>query len=269
MASGIASVSRTELAQRRQQLRRQRRVRLLQTGWRSLAICGLAGGLVWVITLPAWVIRKPDQVQIEGHQRLSPQTVRTLLPLEYPESLLRLEPQEIAAQLKAKPPIADAVVTRRLLPPGLTVQIQERQPIAIAQPSTQNPSSSSPGLLDATGTWMPLESFTALEQPFQKPTLIVIGDWSQYHADWPTLYESIRRSPLKISEIDWRDPSNLILKTDLGIVHFGPYNSRFDEKLQALDRMRQLPKQLDLKQIDYINIANPESPLVQTKQVKN
>ncbi len=269
MASGIASVSRTELAQRRQQLRRQRRVQRLQTGWRFLAICGLAGGLIWVITLPAWVIRKPQQVQIAGHQRLSPQTVRTLLPLDYPESLLRLEPQEIADQLKAKPPIADAVVTRRLLPPGLTVQIQERQPVAIAQSTPQSASGASTGLLDAEGTWMPLESFTALEQSFQKPTLIVIGDWSQYHADWSALYESVRRSPLKVSEIDWRDPSNLILKTDLGIVHFGAYNSRFDEKLQALDRMRQLPKQLDLKQIDYINIANPESPLVQTKQVKN
>lgn len=266
--TSLASVSQTQLITRRQKLRHIRRIRAVQATWRSLVLCGLAGGLVWVTTTPEWVIRKPEQIAIEGNRLLSGQAIRSFVPLSYPQSLWRLEPQEIAKQLQAQAPIARATVTRQLLPPGLTIQVKERQPVAIAQPpvrqNSRTPSSSSPmGLLDEQGVLMPLEKYTALNSSVQLPTLKVIGSLDQYKSYWPGLYRAVSHSPLKVFEIDCQNPANLILKTELGNVHFGSYSSRFAYQLSILDRMRELPTRLKVSQIAYIDLKNPEHPSLQ------
>jgi cell division protein FtsQ len=281
--TSIAPVSRTELTQRRQQLRRERRLRFFQTSWRSLAVLGLAGGSVWVVTLPAWVIRQPEQVTIKGNQFISAQTIRTLLPIAYPQSLLRIQPQAISDALKAKAPIAEATVDRQLFPPGLTVRVRERTPIAVAasnpqsapakagQPSTATDPQGSPtqlGLLDENGVWISLESYTALNQNFKLPALKVTGKLEQYRPHWTQIYPILSRSPVKVSEVNWDDPNNLILKTELGLVHFGMYSSSFANQLQALDQMRRLPNQLNPSQIAYIDLRNPNSPSIQMNTLK-
>jgi cell division protein FtsQ len=272
--TSITSVSHAELTQRRQELRRQRRLKLLQSSWRTLAVSGLAGSLVWVITLPGWVIRKPDQVAIEGNQLLSGPALQSQLPLAYPQSLLRIKPQVIAATLESKAPIAKATVTRHLFPPRLTVQVKEQYPVAIAQPAAAKSSSSSPSsaniqLLNKNGVGMPLETYTSLDPTFKLPDLKVIGMRDQYRPYWSKFYQAISRSPVKVLEIDWRDPANLILKTDLGMVHFGSYSSKFAYQLNSLDRMRQLAKQLPSGQVAYIDLKNPAAPSIQMTKNSN
>src|SRR4028119_1149443 len=130
--TNIASVSQAQLTTRRKKLRRERRVKSFQAIWRSLFVGGMATSLVWAITLPEWVIRQPEQVVIEGNHFLSSQAIRSLLPLSYPQSLLRVQPQALAKSLESQAPIAKAIVSRQLLPPGLTIQVKERRPVAIA-----------------------------------------------------------------------------------------------------------------------------------------
>ncbi|MGA7937526.1 MAG: FtsQ-type POTRA domain-containing protein [Kovacikia sp.] len=281
MTSSIVSVSQTELAQRRQKLRYRRRVRSLQTVWRVLAVSGLAGGLVWVATLPAWVIRRPDQVTIEGNHYLSSQTIRALLPIPYPQSLLRIEPQSIQRELQSKAPIATVTVGRRLIPPGLVVQVQERYPVAIAlSVATNNPNfyqtnartqagSLKAGLLDEAGVWIPIEVYTSLNQALKLPELKVIGNLELYRPYWSKLYREVTQSPVKITEVHWQDPANLILRTELGIVHFGPYSSQFTYQLSMLDRMRKLSADSSFSQIAYIDLRNPDSPIVQMVKSKD
>lgn len=267
----VSVISRSQLAERRRKLKQQRRVRVLQAGWRSSAVLGMAGGLIWLITLPAWVIRSPQQVEIEGNKLLSAQAVQSLLPIPYPRSLLQVQPQFVVQQLEQQAPIADAAVTRRLLPPGLVVQVRERVPVAIADRSggQSNAASVQSGLLDQDGTWMPLEGYTALNKALQLPTLKVLGMREQYRAQWASLYQTLTTSPVKVSEIDWRQPANLILKTELGIVHCGAYSPQFADQLKALDRMRQLPQKISPSQIAYIDLRNPNAPSIQMIQTIN
>ncbi|MGV0026270.1 cell division protein FtsQ/DivIB [Phormidesmis priestleyi] len=274
--TSIAPVSQTELSQRRQKLRRQRRVRFFQASWRSLAVFGLAAGTVWAATLPAWVIRKPEQVTIKGNQFISAQTIRTLLPIAYPQSLLKIQPQAISNALKAKAPIAEATVDRQLFPPSLTVRIQERTPVAVAagvtkttQSTGQNQDQNQPGLLDENGIWIPLESYTSLNQSLKLPTLKVTGKLDQYRASWSQLYQAINRSSVKVLEVNLDDPTNLILKTELGSVHFGTYGPNFTNQLKALDRLRRLSTRVNPNQIAYIDLRNPESPSVQMITTKS
>lgn len=283
--TSIIAVSPSELSQRRQSLRRLRRRQVVHEIWRTLALCGLAGGLVWGSSQPVWTIQEAEQIDIQGNQLLSDRTIRSLLSLTYPQSLLRIEPQEIAEKLESKQSlIAKATVTRQLFPPGLTVQVQERQPVAIAlsghyanvckqvgcnflaaaAKEEKSPSQQSTvGLLDEKGAWISIKSYTSIEKSFPLPTLKIIGSRARYLPYWSKVYQVVRRSPVKVSEIDWQDPENLILKTELGVVHMGPYSSQLGEQLKVLDRMRHLSAKLNGRRIDYIDLKKPEAPAIQ------
>lgn len=271
--SSIGPVSRTQLTQRRRMLRSHRRLKLLQSLWRTLAVSGLAGGLVWATTQPIWVLRESNQVIVEGDRLLSKQVIKSLLPLSYPQSLLRIEPEAIARSLELQDTIASATVTREIFPPGLRVQVKERVPVAIAQSllargsSTPNPKTSV-GLLDENGVWIPIQTYAAQSSNLKLPNLKVIGLPEQYRPYWNQLYQAVSRSPIKVIEIDCQDPANLILKTELGIVHIGSYSARLTEQLKVLDQMRQLPAKLNFSQIAYIDLKNPKTPLVQMHQSK-
>ncbi len=265
MANSIASVSQSDLAGRRRTLRRQRRFRVVLLIWQILAVGGLSGTLLWTITQSKqfWLITKQEQLTVEGNQLLSERAILSLIPLEYPQSLWKIQPQILAKNLESHGPIAQARISRHLLPPSLKIEIVERRPVAITQlKSKVGTSTKKMGWLDAHGNWIPLESFSALERTQSLPTLKVTGFTEQYRKYWHLLYQSLSRSPVKVFEINWQDPGNLILTTELGLVHIGPYSSRFSEQLNTLDQMRELPNQLDARRMAYIDLKNPESPLI-------
>ncbi|BAZ84238.1 cell division protein FtsQ/DivIB [Dolichospermum compactum] len=296
--AGILSVSRTNLAQRRQKLRRQRQLKILQAIWRTLAVTGFAAVLFWGAIQPMWVLKDSGQIVIKsGGQVLTQKDIYSLLGLSSPQSLWRIEPSLIADSLRKQPNIAQATVSRRLLPPGLIIEIQERIPVAIAQVTTdqtvtscvlnpaftgkstevksclQNSGTANKqnelGLLDAGGVWMPLSTYISINPKAKLPRLIVIGVIAQYKPFWTQLYEAISSSSLKVTEINFQDPTNLILKTELGNVHLGSPSSRLTKQIQALVQMRRLPNEVNPSNIDYIDLKNPAIPLVQMNQKKS
>ncbi|MEH1849954.1 MAG: FtsQ-type POTRA domain-containing protein [Nostoc sp.] len=263
--AGIISVSRTDLAQRRQKLRRQRQMRIIQAIWRTFAITGLAGGLLWVAVQPVWMLKAPKQIVMKlDNKLLSDKTAQSLLVLSYPQSLWRIEPSAIANSLKKQPTIAQAHVKRRLFPPGLIIEIQERVPVAVTQ--TPGNKKVTIGLLDASGVWMPLEKYTSLNPTKKLPNLRVISSPKQYCLYWTQLYQAVSQSPVKVMEIDCQNPTNLILKTELGNVHLGSPGPQLSEQIKVLAQMRSLAAKLNSSQIEYIDLKNPEFPLVQMNQ---
>jgi len=285
---------------RRQQLRSQRRWKILQSCWRTLAITSLTGGLVWAASLPEWKLQQPTQVEIKGNQWLSTETLAAFLPLVYPQSLLRLPTQEIAGALKTHAPVERVTLTRQLFPPRLFVEVKERPPVAIVQcnqcliektPAAFTVPQLGPAdvwLLDSQGVAMPLASYPSLQQTGKLPRLTVAGFFQpspsaqasrsdaqsagqavtvnlQKQAQWPQMYEALAQSPVTVTAIDWQDPKNLILQTELGNVHLGSDRSQFSNQLKALDQMRNLPAHVALNQIIYIDLKNPKQPLVKTK----
>ena len=296
--AGILSVSRTNLAQRRQKLRRQRQIKIIQAIWRTVAVTGMASALLWLAIQPMWVLKDSKQIVIKSDAKIemTEKNIYSLLGLSSPQSLWRIEPSLIADSLKKQPNIAQATVSRRLFPPGLIIEIQERVPVAIAQirkkqtatscavaPSAagksadvkfcvQNNSAANQqselGLLDASGVWMPMAKYMSMNPQRKLPQMMVIGSPSQYRPFWTQLYEAIRQSSLKVTEIDFQDPTNLILTTELGIVHLGSPSNKLPEQIQVLERMRHLGTQVNPSNIDYIDLKNPVMPLVQVNQKK-
>lgn len=238
----LVSLSRADLAQRRKRLRRKQQMKIIQAIWRSFAITSLAGCLLWLAIQPVWVLNTPKQIVMKsGNELLPEETVKSLLVLSYPQSLWRIQPSAIAESLKRQPTIAQASVSRRLFPPGLIVDITERVPVAIVQtPRSGNSEAAnkqaSVGLIDASGVWIPLEKYTSLNPTRKLPSLKVIGLPEQYLPYWNQLYLSINQSLVKIQEINCQDPTNLILKTELGNVYLAHQVPSY------LNRLRPLPK---------------------------
>lgn len=281
----ITVSTREEIEERRRRLRWQSRWRMVKLLWRSLLVSGLTGGMIWFISRSNWILRGSEQIEIEGMQLLSEETVQTLLPIDYPELIFEVDPDNIAQKLQEHGPIETVDVQRQLFPPRLSILITERRPVAILLGETytnpfSNESPASPqglgapanvpsrlvptGLLDANGSWLPITSYTDVNQDVDLPELRVIGMQASYRQSWTTLYETLSQSPVEVYEVDWQNPTNLILNTDLGVVHFGPYKaSHFEQQLILLDRMRNLPEVTDLSQIDYIDVGNLEAPILQ------
>jgi cell division protein FtsQ len=284
----INPISQVAVSQRTRQLRRQRWWRGISSTWRSLLILILAGGLLWLFIQPDWVIYRPEQVIIQGNQFFSAAAIRSLLPLTYPQSLMKLQPEAIAAYLEAQGPIAKAVVSRNLLPPSLTIHIKERRPVAISIPNPvgaasplenrrpPNPAPSSlvpqpqqsaattEGLIDETGVWMPRTSYAALGLPL--PNLKVIGLSEDLRPLWAEIYQVINLTKAQITEIDCRNPSNLILTTSLGKVHLGRYSPNFAKQLGILETLYRVPQQLNPSQIAYINLRDIDRPQIVDKK---
>lgn len=285
--SPITTISHSDLIRRRRRLRWRRRWRLLRLLWQLLLVGSLAGSLVWLISQPGWVIRDANQISVDGVEFLSEDTVRDLIPLSYPRSILDVQPEAIAQELKARGPIASVQVSRQLFPPSLAVHVTERHPVAVlignsyvGSPTTLSssdievasstaaqsiPSQRTPtGLIDENGIWMPLESYLNISQDLDLPQLRLIGMQERYRPYWLELYKLVRRSPVEVYEIDWRNPANLMINSELGVVHLGSYDeAKFATQLETLDRMRKLPDVLDIDTVEYLDIQNPESPLLQ------
>lgn len=313
------------MVQRRRNLRRQRGQRLLKTFWRLVVVGAFAGGLIWLMGQPIWLVRSAEQIQIKGNQAIQAESLRAMVPVDYPQSLLKIKPQVLEKALLDQAPLAEAKISRRLIPPGLVIRVSERQPVAVAElarsemarqasatsdattaanqksldsdrPAPDRPATSSPNepksspsahstpptsktksapfeptpgaervLLDATGEWVSLAQYDNPEALFELPSLKVYGMRPEYSQHWPELYGAILQSPVKVLAIDWRDPSNLELKTDLGNVHFGPYGPQFSYQLEILDRMRNLPNHTEADQIAFIDLKTPTVPRLQMK----
>lgn len=254
-------ISTTQLKDRRRQLQRQRRLGVLKALWRSVAIASLAGGLFWGLTLPRWAIRSQAQIEVSGNRFLSTEAILALLPETSPPSLMQLDPDSISGTLETSAPIERVRVVRQLVPPRLKVEVVERQPVARTRASTVGVGE---GFLDDRGVWTPSNSYHS-EQALAAPALDITGFDPQYRPYWQELYQGISRSTVQIAAVDWRDPTNAILETELGSVHLGADPSRIWEQLTVLARLRPLGKQIDLKQVEYIDLKDPNAPTLRLK----
>lgn len=259
--------TREQLRAQRKQKQRQRTLRWFQGLWRSLMLIALAYGTFWVLDRPDWIIKSAAQITIEGNQTLPEDRIRSLIPLTYPQPILTLKPQELEQAIETQGAIAEVMVSRRLLPPSLAIQVQERYPVARSQtpiPRGQRDRPLEPGYLDAAGNWFPVAVYEPLGEYMSLPTLEVVGLRELQLPLWPGLYQTLRRSPVEIFSLNWQDSSNLILNTELGSFHLGADLSKLEQQLEAIAKLQQtLGKTIPAQDIQYIDLHNPTEPIIQ------
>lgn len=288
---------------RQQQLIRQRKQRFRRGAWRTLVTLGLTVGLGWAVCQPEWQIRQSSQVTITGNEQIDSQTLEHLMVLQFPTSLIRLHPQTLVSNLKANAHISQVIVTRKLFPPRVKVVVQELPPVAVteckgctlilnpSQPDSLTLGPANVWLLDRRGVVLPADSYPKREKAHQLPKLTIasylrpeskptrqqpssnsapatpkfVSIDRQKQSQWQQMYALMEASPVQVKHLNWQDSNKLMLQTKLGQIHIGPFSDHFNRQLQALDEMRTLPKSIDPQQIVYIDVENPENPVLELR----
>lgn len=251
------------LKNQRETLRHQRRLKAWQGVWRFVALCGMTGGLIGSINLPHWLIEDESQIKIMGNERLHPEQIHQMLDIPYPQLIWKLPIHRLREKLQSQSPLKTVYITRQLLPVQVEVMVTEREPVAAATIDGKA------GFLDASGVWIPQTFYQADAEVKPSVQLNALGFNQQTLIYWQTIYPLIVSSPVKITAIDWRDPSNLILHTALGKVHLGTYlgTNKFSEQLTALGKLRSLTSKVEAQRIIYIDLSNPDEPSVHLKNI--
>ncbi len=247
MVAGKYNADRYRFSEARQKKRHQRRLRTLRTSWQTALGLGLLWGLWHLTNAPLWYLYSPDQITIEGENLLAEGNLKSLIRLPFPQYVFQAEPQTIARQLQAQAPLARVEVNRQLFPARLVVRVTERVPVAHAMYGGKN------GYIDREGVWIPATSYThKLTLP-----LVVQGFNDTIQTRWAEIYPLLASSPVQIKRVNWLDVNNLILHTDLGVVHCGEYDREtLIAQLDHLDRLRQLPKYLNSTSFLYLDLRD-------------
>lgn len=245
-----------DFSKRRQDIRKQRQMRIIRSIWQFCAVSGTTAFALWISMAQEWHIRSQGQIVIIGNQYIPSASLQKLAPIKYPQSIFQVEPEAIAQHLQKVSPVHQVVVSRRVLPAQITIELKERTPVAISSRRGQI------GFLDAEGLWMPQTSYPP---NIPKPKLTVLEPSNQSIQEWSLLYQQLESSPVTISQLDARQPQNMILSTELGQVHCGSYNpGLFQRQLQALVNLQSLPKTINKRPVTYIDVRDPTTPIVQT-----
>ncbi|WP_413403659.1 MULTISPECIES: cell division protein FtsQ/DivIB [unclassified Synechococcus] len=249
--------------ERRRRLRQERRRERLIQIWRILLLGGVSGSLVWVLLSAGWSLRSQQQLTVRGSERLGSEAVVKAAGLRFPRPLITLEPGLLERRLQAELPVQSVSVKRRLVPPGLDIELQDRRPVAAA--SRMGARGKEQGMVDFEGHWMPL---TVARQGEAPASAVRVDGWIPSRRSMIAAVLAQRDqlgSPL--SEIHIAPDGDLSLRTQtLGLVQLGSNERLLDQQLRTIALLSSsLPENLRGKTSSGIDLSDPSKPELQLK----
>lgn len=246
-------------------LQKQNQKRSQISLWRCLIVAGIIAGCIAMITTPYWKIKSNAQIIMEEDIALNKSRIHSLLKLNYPQLLWTIPSHQLSSNLKAIPPIVDAIVTKQMFPPQIKVKLQERIPVAMVL------SQGKIGFLDADGVWLDAYYYSTGEtisgegeQNSSLPQLKVINFRPQYKDSWAEIYRLLAiYSGIELQELRWDEAAHIYLKTNIGQVYLGGNSSLLSEQFQVLARFPELSTQKNLTKVEYLDLSNPKIPFIQ------
>ena len=226
--------------------------------WRAGLLICCTMGLASLAVIPYWQIRKQSQIKVTGEKLVSEDTIYHSLNFAYPQFIWAVNGIDLTYKLESIPSVKVAKVNRQLVPPQITILVQEKVPVALAT------SQGEIGFIDSLGEWIPQKFYANLDGDDSLPKLKVIDYKNQFQSVWVQLYQLISFYPeLQISEVHWNQAGSLFIQTKLGKVLLGADSSRLEQQFKILLKLKNLPKQLASSEIAYIDLSNSEVNLIQ------
>ena len=253
--------------ERRRRLRQERRQERLIQLWRLVFFLLTATGLSWLLLTLGWSLRSASQIQISGSQRMDETVVVNAAGLSFPQSLLSLEPGEIETKLMQELPVQEVSVQRRLLPPGLNIQLVERRPVAAA--TRMGAKGIERGMVDREAQWMPMDMAKQGEKP---ASAVKIEGWisSRRAVIARILQEQDRLGrPLKTIVVEPAGGINLRIET-LGLVYLGANDALLDQQFKTIAQLNQsLPPGLRGSTSEGLDLSDPGQPELKLRPAPN
>ena len=244
--------------ERRRRLRQERRQEHLIQLWRLVFFLLTATGLSWLLLTLGWSLRSASQIQISGSQRMDENVVVKAAGLSFPQSLLGLEPGQIETKLMQELPVQEVSVQRRLLPPGLDIQLVERRPIAAA--SRMGPNGVERGMVDREAQWMPMDMAKRGEKP---ASAVKVEGWiSNRRAVIARILQQrdLLGRPLKTILVKPAGDVSLRIET-LGLINLGANETLLEQQFKTITQLTQsLPHDLRGTSNEGLDLSDPNQP---------
>ncbi len=246
-------------AQRRQELRQQRRADRWRHGWRFLVYSALAAGVGYGLMRQGWMLRNATQVEVSGSALVSREQVIEAANIRFPQPLLGLQPSELSRNLSDSLPVELVSVSRLMMPPRLRIELKDRQVVARAE--RRQAGALAQGFVDQRGAWISERQTQGLASPGDS-SLKVLG-WSERHrATIARLLEVREDFQGGLREIRFDPEGNLWVTTgNLGAVRLGLEDGQLDRRLLALLHLnKNLPKKLGKQRPGSVDLTDPDQP---------
>ena len=246
-------------AERRRQLRQERRADRLLNLWRLVVFSAMAGGLGYGLLTQGWTLRSPSQVEVSGSRLVSRDQVIQAAGLSFPQTLLTLQPRQIIQTLSTALPVENVRVSRLMLPPRLRVELIDRS--AVARAERRNKDGLEQGYVDRLGNWISLRQNLGVRLEGTQE-LRVVG-WNERHR--PALAKVLQERPAfggKLKEIRFDPEGSLWLSTtDLGPVRLGPADGQLERRLAVAAHLNAtLPANLRGRRPQIVDLSDPDQP---------
>ena len=178
--------------------------------------------------------------------------------LSFPQSLLSLEPGQIESKLMQELPVQEVSVQRRLLPPGLDIQLVERRPIAAA--SRMGPKGIERGMVDREAQWMPMDMAKRGEKP---ASAVKVEGWiSNRRAVIARILQQrdLLGRPLKTIVVEPAGGVSLRIEM-LGLIYLGANEALLDQQFKTIAQLTQsLPPNLRGASNEGLDLSDPSQP---------
>lgn len=224
--------------------------------WRSCCSVACALGIGIVVTLPWWEIQDRSQIKIAGAKSVSQETIYSNLNFSYPQLVWQVNGLDLTQKVRSVPSIEDVRVNRQLMPPRITIALQEKVPVAVAT------SQGKIGFLNDGGEWIDRQFYDNISNSL--PKLKAIDYQSQYRQRWQKIYRLLSLYPeLQVDEVQFHQSGSIYINTKIGKVFLGVDSSHLEEQFKTIARLKNLPEHLDRSEIFYIDLSNPNATLIQ------
>jgi len=246
-------------AERRRQLRQERRADRLRNLWRLVVFSAMAGGLGYGLLSQGWTLRSPSQVEVSGSRLVSRDQVIQAAGLSFPQPLLALQPRQIIQTLSMALPVENVRVSRLMLPPRLRVELIDRSAVARAERRTK--AGLEQGYVDRLGNWISLQQNLGVRLEGTQE-LRVVG-WNERHR--PALAKVLKKRQVfggRLQEIRFDPEGSLWLNTtDLGPVRLGPVDGQLERRLAVASHLNAtLPADLRGRRPQIVDLSDPNQP---------
>ena len=251
-------------AERRRQLREERRADRLRNLWRLIVFSTLAAGLGYGLLSQGWLLRSASQVQVSGSKIVNRDQVIQAAGIRFPQTLLTLHPRDLARSLTDSLPVENVRVSRLMLPPRLRIELVDRA--AVAKAERRGAAGVEQGYVDRLGNWINLPQNLGVKLDGAQD-LKVLG-WNERHRETLAKVLAGRASFRgRLREIRFDPEGSLWLTTpELGPLRLGPPDGQLERRLQVAAHLSNtLPLALKGKRPQIVDLSDPDQPELSLK----
>ncbi len=248
-------------AERRKKLRKEYNNNQLIQFWRVIVFSSLSAVTGFTFIHNGWRLIEKEHILVKGTPNLTSQSIVIASGINFPAPLLSINPEELKQNLLKKLPIKSISIRRRILPPGLEIETEERKVIAFAQ--RKGPKGIEKGMLDEEGGWMPLHVASQTNPP--EKDLFVEGWTSINRKELAFIIKNRENlgSPLRKIILNSNGEISLQTKT-FHMIYLGSNPKNLAMQLKALYQLtKKLPNSFKAYGETTVDIRDPTKPELQ------